>query len=600
MERGKLAQWLFIGLAIFLAWQFLGPGGGLFGSKGTELQPAPAAATSPQGTPEAPRPAEDLTCVIEQQDFDAVLTTQGAALRNLKLKGKKYTTEAKGATPIDLVAPADVENTRPLRTDLRLPAGDAQQVPHNNLDWKLAAHDASSCTFTYEDATAKLVKIVRATGKPYELETTVTVQNLAPEARKHRLTVEQDSWRTKAETEGSLGRISEHMTEVVAATAEKTERLAPDAFDPSDFKDAEFTNEAWRRSPGAARWVAVGSVYFAKIAIPFEGPAPFAESRIEEHWDRSRTSAENRTKDAYFGHVYRARLAYPEVELAPQAQQTYKVLSYLGPKDRDLLAGVGHGVTEVINLGTFSPIAKVLVAYLRKLHALTGSWGWAIVLLTITVRTLLFPLSISQIKSSAAMRRLKPEMDELNARYKDDPAQRGLALQELWRKHGVTNPVLGCIPVLLQMPIWFALYQALQTAVELYHVPFGPFIPDLSAEGKYFIIPLVLGASSFFQQKLMPPQGDPMQQKMMQYMLPGIFLVMMLFLPAGLGVYMLTNTWLGIAQQVGVERYLRNKTQGTTAGIEVREKPSAGDKTPGGDPNKSPPALGKGKARVRG
>jgi YidC/Oxa1 family membrane protein insertase len=226
-----------------------------------------------------------------------------------------------------------------------------------------------------------------------------------------------------------------------------------------------------------------------------------------------------------------------------------------------------------------------------------GSWGWAIALMTITVRTLLFPLSISQIKSSAAMRRLKPEMDDLNARYKDDPAQRGLALQELWRKHGVTNPVLGCIPVLLQMPVWFALYQALQTAVELYHVPFlsARIIPDLSDKGEYFVIPAILGASSFFQQKLMPPQGDPMQQKMMQYMLPGIFVVMMLYLPAGLGVYMLTNTWLGIAQQVAVERYLSRKTQGS-AGIEVREKPEKSS----GDETKSAPALGKGKARVRG
>lgn len=324
MERGKLAQWLFIGLAIILAWQFLGPGGGLFGSKAGDLQPAAPVATAPQGSGEAPRPAEDLSCVIEQPDFDAVLTTQGAALRNLRLKGKKYTTEAKGSTPIDLVAPADVENTRPLRTDLRLPAGDAaqQQVAHNNLDWKLAAHDASSCTFEYEDATAKLVKIVRATGKPYELETTITVQNLAPEARKHRLTVEQDSWRTKTETEGSLGRISEHMTEAVAATTEKTERLGPDAFEPSDFKDQEFTSEAWRRSPGQARWVDVSSVYFTKIAIPFEGPAPFAETRIEEHWDRAKTSAENRTKDAYYGHVYRARLAYPEVCAACGASST--------------------------------------------------------------------------------------------------------------------------------------------------------------------------------------------------------------------------------------------------------------------------------------
>jgi YidC/Oxa1 family membrane protein insertase len=214
------------------------------------------------------------------------------------------------------------------------------------------------------------------------------------------------------------------------------------------------------------------------------------------------------------------------------------------------------------------------------------------VLLTITVRTLLFPLSLSQIKNSAAMRRLKPEMDALNEKYKDDAAQRGLALQELWRKNGVANPVVGCLPLVLQMPVWFALYTALQTAVELYHTPFGPF-PDLSAPDRFFVIPIVLGASSFVQQKLMPPQGDPAQQKMMLYLMPGIFTVMMLFLPVGLGVYMLTNTWLGIAQQVLVERYLNARLGAGPKGIEVREKTS-------GDGDKPAPALGKGKARARG
>src|SRR5262249_930948 len=205
----------------------------------------------------------------------------------------------------------------------------------------------------------------------------------------------------------------------------------------------------------------------------------------------------------------------------------------------------------------------------------------AIMLLTITIRILVAPLSLSQIKSSMAMRRLKPEMDAINEKYKDDAAQRGIAIQELWRKNGVTNPVLGCLPMLLQMPIWWALYRALLTAVEIYHVPFlsRAIIPALSAPGNYFVIPILLGASSFLQQKIMPPQGDPQQQKMMMYMMPGIFTVMMLFLPAGLGVYMLTNTWLGIGQQLLVERYLKAKSDpGSGSGIAVR------DKTPGAHP----------------
>lgn len=588
MERGKIAQWLLLGLAVILFWQF---GGGLFGKGSEDVQPNTFYDLPSKDAQRAP----EETCTITGSRFEAELSTHGASLRHLRLTDQaKYSTNG---APLDLVTTSR-EWRSPLRTNLHIPGADKQEIQADNLDWKIAAQDGKSCTFVYESETAKVTKVVRETGKPFELEMSVDVQNLAAEPLKHRLTVEQTSWRTVKETEGSLGRISQHMTEVVTKSDDKVERLRTDAFEPKDFKDKEFTSEHWRRSPGTAKWVAVSSVYFTKAAIPVEGPAPFAEALIEEDWDRATFSAANRKKDERnHGYVYRARLTYPEVELAPQGTQSYKVLSYTGPKEREVLAAVGPGITDVIDLGTFSPIAKVLVAYLKVLHNAVGSWGWAICLLTITVRMLLFPLSISQIKSSAAMRRLKPEMDELNARYKDDPAQRGLALQELWRKHGVTNPVLGCIPALLQMPVWFALYQALQTSVELYHVPFlsARIIPDLSDKGAYFVIPAILGASSFFQQRLMPPQGDPMQQKMMQYMLPGIFVVMMLYLPAGLGVYMLTNTWLGIAQQVGVERYLSRKTQGPT-GIEVREKPA---KSPG-DESKSAPALGKGKARVRG
>jgi YidC/Oxa1 family membrane protein insertase len=396
----------------------------------------------------------------------------------------------------------------------------------------------------------------------------------------------------------------------------KVERQHPTDFDPDDFKAPEFTAEKWRRTPGPARFVATSSSYFSSVLIPIAGPTPFGESQIEERWDITRFP--KKTDDPTFGYVYRSRLAYPEQEIAPQASITYKVLSYNGPKERDVLAQVGggdHGISEVIDLGWFSAIGKILVKYIYFLKELVGSWGWAICLLTITVKMALFPLSIAQIKSSVAMRKLKPEMDLINAKYKDDMAQRGLATQELWRKHGVASPVMGCIPVMLQMPVWFALYTALRTAVELYHTPFGPLIPDLAKPDSYHIIPVVLVVSSFIQQKLMPPQGDPAQQKMMMYMMPAIFGVMMLFLPAGLGVYMLTNTWLGITQQVLVERYLKSRTT-TPSGIEVREKKGivSADALEASDddskdsrtalesppPLGSPPALGKGKTRVRG
>lgn len=596
MERGSITKWLLLAFAAVLFFSVGLPK--LTGGGASHLKPF-AGLNDMTTPPAAERAAAPAICTIDGGLFKAELSTQGASLQHMFLTDGRWGTDGK---PMDLVTTTR-EGRMPLRTDLRmLGNADSQQVAYNDFDWKLAASDGKSCTFTYEDAATSLTKTVSATGNPFELQVDLKVENLAAEPRKHRLAIEQTSYRTRKELEGnrgflSLGRQSEFLTETTAVTTEKTARQSPSDFEPKAFekddgrepKDKEFTAEKWRKFPGEARFIAVSSSYFSKILIPLEGPKPAAETQIEELWDESRYA--DKEKDPSFGHIYRARLAYPEVQLAPKSTATYRALSFTGPKERDLLAALGHGTTEVLDLGTFAPIAKVLIQYLYWLHGLVGAWGWAIVLLTITVRTLLFPLSISQIKSSMAMRRLKPEMDALNEKYKDDAIQKNVAIQELWRKNNVTHPVLGCLPMLLQMPVWWALYRSLQTAVELYHTPFAWF-SDLSAPDRFFIIPVVLGASSFIQQKLMPPQGDPQQQKMMLYMMPAVFTFMMLFLPAGLGVYMLTNTWLGIGQQLLVERYFKSRSNppGT---IEVREKTL-------GDGEKPTPALGKGKARARG
>lgn len=582
MERSSIAKWLFLGLAVFLFIQIGVPA--IFGSKSDQKQPL----VINDATSAVERSPEE-TCEIEGTRFRAQLSTRGGSLRHFWLTDAKYQKE--GAS-IDLVTTTREERS-PLRTDLHIPNMEVQQVGFDDVDWALGPADPSkkSCTFIHTDPSSKLTKTVTATGNPFELSVELNVENLASEPRKHRLAIEQTAWRTQKETEGSLGLIAEGQTETVTATTQKVERQHPDAFEPDDFKAPEFTEERWRREPGDARFVATSSIYFTSIAMPVAGPnQPAAEAQIEEIWDAAHH--QQKSKDPHFGHVYRSRLAYQVVELPAGGSATYKVLAFSGPKERDLLAKLN--AKEVINLGTFTAIASLLVSYLYVLHGLVGSWGWAICLLTITVRLLLFPLSLSQIKNSAAMRRLKPEMDVINEKYKDDATQKGLAMQELWRKNGVANPVVGCLPLLLQMPVWFALYTALQTAVELYRTPFGPLIPDLSMPGKYFIIPIVLGLSSFVQQKIMPAQGDPAQQKMMLYLMPAIFTGMMFFLPAGLGVYMLTNTWLGITQQLLVERYMASKGQPSPqGGIEVREKVS-------GDGDKPAPALGKGKARARG
>jgi len=272
--------------------------------------------------------------------------------------------------------------------------------------------------------------------------------------------------------------------------------------------------------------------------------------------------------------------------LEPNRAAEYRTLAYVGPKQRDALAEAGggrHRLSELIDLGFFSSIAKILVAFLLKVHGVLPNWGIAIIVLTITARVLLFPLSLPGIQNMIRMRELKPEMDAINEKYKDDPQGRGLAQMELWRKYKV-NPFKGCLPQLASMPVWFALYTTLQTAVELYNIPFLWF-PDLSQSDPLFILPFIIGGTYFVQQRMMPMQGgDPVQQKMMMYFMPGMFTVFMLFLPAGLGVYMFTNSVLAITQQWLVERYARRTTGGGAQGqigVKVKAAPSGASKNEG-------------------
>ncbi|MFO0593242.1 MAG: YidC/Oxa1 family insertase periplasmic-domain containing protein [Polyangiaceae bacterium] len=641
-QRSGITKWLLVGLAAILFWQVGLP---LITGKGkAELQPLKLDDSLAPLTR-----AEQQNCEIQGDKFRAVLSTRGGSLTHYEITDTaRYQAKApmpdgvlagiaatfspdfgKGAGPLQLVTTTH-ENLMPLRTDLRAPGMANPQISFDDVDYKLASQDGKSCVFVHEErridaayaamaaetdpakreaiqkqiddaskneselaVVGRVTKTISATGNAYELAVDVKVENLGAEPRKHRLTVEQSSWRTNKETQGSLGRQSDWATETVTGTSTTTDRKGPSDFKPGDFKDKEFTPEKWRRSEGEGKWAAISASFMTNMVVAIEAPAaPSAEMRVEEVWN---TAFPDKAKDPNYGHVYRARLNYPERELKQGESVSYKLVAFAGPKERALLDKLGHNTLDVINL-RFAFIGKALIRYLYFLHdTFTHSWGWAICLMTITLKLVLFPLSIGQIKSSAVMRRLKPEIDALNEQYKDDTTQRGLALQELYRKHGV-NPVVGCLPMLLQMPVWFAVYAALQTAVEFYMVPFGPFIPDLSSPGKYFIIPAVLGLSSFTQQKLMPAQGDPAQQKMMLYMMPGIFTVMMLFLPAGLGVYMLTNTWLGILQQVLVERYLKSRAHAAGTGITVKEKTDGGDK-PKGDSGNRRQLLERGKAR---
>jgi len=583
-SKGSLFRWLFIGLAIFLAMRFIGPK--LFGNEGAaEMQPLTRESRQLPPT----RPPE-ATCDIFTDRFNAVLSSRGASLKHFKLTTAKYQRDGK---PIDLSTTPNLELRQQLRTSLRneavlQPDDPAWQIDFDSVDYRIESSDSKSCEFVYRDSKVEVKKVIRATSRPYELQVELTLKNVDQAKHTHALVVDTVAWRTQQEVTGGMFRVSPFLTHVECVGNDgKTTRLTPEDFEPGDFKQPTFAKGPlnpgdFQQIPGRVAVAAVSNAYFSHALVPQSSPqgvGPVCQLQIEDYWDAK--NFKGRTDDPKLASAYRARLAYDAKELQPGESASYTVLSYIGPKERKVLSAAGGGSThlsELIDLGFFAVIAKILVGFLLVVHGVIPNWGIAIIILTLTARTLLFPLAIPSIRSMIKMRELKPELDAITAKFKDDAQARGLAQMELWRKHKV-NPLKGCLPQLASMPVWFALYTTLQTAVELYNIPFLWF-PDLSMPDPYFVLPFVIGATSFIQQRMMPMQGgDPAQQKMMLYMMPAMFTVFMLFLPAGLGVYMFTNGVLGIIQQQAVEWHVRRTTHPSPSVSMASGKPGSVSKS---------------------
>lgn len=584
MERGGSLRFLLLlaaGFFLFMAMR------NWFGESKSHRQPL---TQESQTVP--PARAPEARCNLWSPLFHAEVRTHGGALTHFELLTSKYRRDDK---PVDVSTTPDPsgehEFAQQLMTRWRREGegqGDksiAWNVDYDTVDYSIAQSTSSVCELVYRDADVELRKRISTTGNPYELAVKNTLTNVSATPKRHAFSIDTVAWRLNSEVEGKMFRISPYVTHAECMPAQgSATRLLPTDFEPADFEGEHFRKTElnpkgeWYQAYGPPLFAAVSNAYFSHALMPERGIAvPACLLQIEERWDYTRYKSKG--ADPNGGALYRGRLAYPARVVAPKEGVTYDVLTYAGPKERAALAQAGsgeHRMDELIDLGFFASIAKVLVRFLLAVHGIVPNWGIAIIVLTLTARILLFPLSLPSIKNMIRMREVKPEMDAIAEKYKDDPQARGLAQMELWRKHNV-NPFKGCLPQLASMPVWFALYTTLQTAVELYNIPFLWF-PDLSQRDPLFILPLIIGGTYFVQQRLMPMQGgDPMQQKMMQYFMPGMFTVLMLFLPAGLGVYMFTNSLLAITQQWAVERHAKRVLAPAGGGpggdeIEVRVK----------------------------
>ena len=232
---------------------------------------------------------------------------------------------------------------------------------------------------------------------------------------------------------------------------------------------------------------------------------------------------------------------------------------FLGPKDLKVLEAAGHDFEKAMNLGWFGPISLLLLRVLNLSHRITGNYGIDIIVLTLLVKIAFWPLTSKSFKSMREMQKLQPEMQKLREKYKDDSKQMNTEIMELYKRHKV-NPLGGCLPMVLQIPVFYGLYTLLANAIQLRHAPFLFWVHDLAAPERLDVLgygipvlTLLLGASMFLQQRMAPPTGDPAQQKVMMFM-PLIFTFMFIGFPAGLTLYWLTNNVLTIAQQYFVVR----------------------------------------------
>ena len=306
-------------------------------------------------------------------------------------------------------------------------------------------------------------------------------------------------------------------------------------FEKVDFKDIEKGKIAHATSANDG-WVAMVQHYFASAwLVPPGTPREFRTAKVSNN-------------------LYSVAMVLPLGEIAAGTTKTHDATLFAGPQEENQLAAMAPGLDLVKDYGWFTVLAKPLFWLLDNLNKVLGNWGWTIVALVVLLKIAFYWLNASAYRSMAKMKAVGPRVTDLRERYKDKPQLMQQEMMRIYREEKV-NPLGGCLPILVQMPFFIALYWVLLSSVEMRNAPWIGWITDLSAKDPFFVLPVLMTASSLFQVWLNPTPADPMQAKMM-WMMPLIFGVMFFFFPAGLVLYWLTNNILSIAQQWFINRQL--------------------------------------------
>jgi len=326
---------------------------------------------------------------------------------------------------------------------------------------------------------------------------------------------------------GSFGRLPSYTGGAIYTEEEKYEKV--------DFKDMRKQNLATKTESG---WVAVLQHYFVGAWIPKNGIAKQIYTAVNQ----------NQENPAY-------RIGYktlqPKVIASGQSDRIGTSV-YLGSKQQSRLKKVQkdsniNGLALTVDYGFLTIIADPLFVALNWIHSIVGNWGWAIILLTLLIKAIFYPLSAASYKSMAKMKKFQPRLKTLKERYKDDKQKYQMEMMALYKKEKI-NPVGGCLPVLIQIPVFIALYWVLLESVEIRHAPFALWLQDLSAKDPFYILPVLMGVSQFVMMKLNPAPMDDIQKKVMTIM-PIALTFLFLSFPQGLVLYWVVNNLLSMAQQ---------------------------------------------------
>ena len=497
------------------------------------------------GTPPSPAVSVQVPETLVTVDTgvaQVILASQGANVKAVHLSGYK-TTLVPGAPPVE-IAPVPGAATLPLTAEIHLAErvislGRVAFTPSQTALHLSPSHQEGTIAFRGELEDGRTVhRLYRFRHGEYTFEVSTWVEGWQLPAGSSMLVLWGPGLLRHTNDEGRQGQTAEHPRSYVNGKV----------FDEVPAKAGERKSQQ-----GQVAWTALSDTYFTAVLMSQE---PLGDAVIAR-----RLAGE--------GDPLTIGLRTPLT--ADKARQTVRV--YVGPKDQSLLVAAEPSLDKVIDLGFFSPLARPMLQFLRFLRSVVHNYGLTIILATISIKVVFWPLTQTSAKSMKAMQKLQPKLKELQARYKDDRQALNREMMQIYRDNKV-NPMGGCLPMVLQIPVFFAFYNALLYAIELRHAPFvcwqtevwwiGRGICDLSVYDPSYITPVLMGVTMFFQQKMTPTTGDPTQAKIMQFM-PLMFLMFFLKAPAGLVIYWLVNNILSIGQQMLVNRMYTPATAQTPA-----------------------------------